>query len=381
MKNTCLLIITLLGYFTVNSQITITNATFPKVGDKLKYATLSGQDVSLDMLTNAGPRAWDFSALNRGIKFEESYLEAKSGSDASTFLDADMYILNGLEETYIKSNDTKLVALGLGGINPIFNVPLAIRYTNLPTLRQAPLSFVNTTKSESSWNIALPGNVFPDTLLASFPAGFRPDSVKVQFTSESNGLMDAYGTLTMQNQTFEVLREKANVLTSTDVFIKVGFLGWININIASQFGITLPPFIEQFLGSRETSEYRYYSNDKKEILVRAIYDNNEQLREVTFADLGQVSATENAIAKLNIDIYPNPASDQLTIYTGDMEDGIYLITLGDINGKVVYAEPAKLGSNNNKSLDISKFNTGVYFLSIRDQFNQKAITTKVIISR
>lgn len=381
MKNVGLLIILLLGFLTVNSQITITNATFPKEGDKLKYATLSGQGVTIDMLSNAGPRAWDFSVLNRGVKFEESYRIAKDGKDAAVFPDADMYYLNGREERYIKSSTTKLEELGIGGVNPLFNVPLAIRYTSKPVIRQAPLSFVGATKSVSSWNIALSGSVFPDSLLASFPAGFKPDSVKIQFSSETNGLMDAYGTLKMQGHTFEVLREKARVETSTDVFIKVGFLGWINISAAAQFGISLPEFIQRFLGKRVSTEYRYYANDKKEILVNAIYDDKDAFQSVTFADLGQVSATENIINRTFVDIYPNPASDVLTIQTGEWEDGMYLITLSDINGKAVYAEPTILRSGENKRVDISKFTLGTYFLTIRDQFNQKAVTSKVIISR
>ncbi len=381
MKNVGLLIILLFGFFTVNSQITITNATFPKVGDKLKYATLSGQGVTIDMLSNAGPRAWDFSVLNRGIKFEESYHLAKDGKDAAVFPDADMYYINGREERYIKSSNTKLEELGIGGVNPLFNVPLAIRYTSRPAIRQAPLSFVSSTKSVSSWNIALSGSVFPDSLLASFPAGFKPDSVKIQFSSETNGLMDAYGTLKMQGHTFEVLREKARVESSTDVFIKVGFLGWINISAAAQFGISLPEFIQRFLGKRVSTEYRYYSNDKKEILVNAVYDDKDAFQSVTFADLGQVSATENIINKTFVDIYPNPASDFLTIQTGEWEDGMYLFTLTDINGKPVYAEPAMLRAGENKKVDISKLSMGTYFLTIRDQFNQKAATSKVIISR
>lgn len=379
MKNTGLLIAFLLGCFSLNSQVTITSATFPKAGDNLKYATLTSPGFDLDLKTTAGPHEWDFSVLNRGIKYEEVYLNPALGNDAATFPEANLLMKRDGEETYISANDTKLQALGLGGVNPLFGAPIAIRYTDRPSLRQAPLSFVNSIKSQSKFRIALPASIFPDSLLAIIPANFKPDSIRIDFNAASSGLLDAYGTLKMQGQTFNVLREKSEVESSTDIFIKVPILGWVNLQSLGGL-IDLPEFISRLIGKRETIVYRFHSNDKKEILVTATYNLDNVLTQVEFADLGQVSGTDNTLVK-SINFYPNPANDILHIQTGALPEGSYLITLSDINGKAVYAEPCFIHKGLVKTIDVSSFTSGTYFLTFQSPEIQKAITSKIMIAR
>ena len=379
MKNTGLLIAFLLGCFIANSQPVITNSTFPKAGDKLKYATIVSPDFELDLKSPAGPRAWDFSMLNRGVKYEESYVVLNAGSNPDVFPDADLVLVSGREETYIKSSGTKLEALGLGGINPIFNAPLAIRYTTNPYLRQAPLEFVGSTRSESKFRIALNANVFPDSLLASIPANFKPDSIRVEFSSQDKSIMDAYGTLSMQDETFDVLREKVEVETTTSVFMKVPVLGWLNLETVSGL-ISLPPFITQFLGKRESIVYRFHSNDKKEILVSATYSTDNELRQVDFADLGKVTATENVQIQ-SMNCYPNPVNHILNIPVDAIPAGMYLVTLTDYSGKVVYAAFDMIQNGETKRMDVSRYATGAYFLTLRSQDNQVVATSKVLIAK
>lgn len=382
MKNIGFIIVFLMGCFTANSQITVTNSTFPKVGDNLKYATLVTPGITLDLKSTAGPHEWDFEVLNRGVKFEESYVDPSTGNDAAAFTDADILYLNGQEERYVKSSTNNMEELGFGGINPIFNAPLVIRYTTRPVIRQAPLTFIGSTQSNSTFRIALPASVFPDSLLAIFPDGFKPDSVRVEFSSTSKGLIDAYGTLKMQGQSYSVLREKAETTSTTSILIKIGFLGWVNLqDLAKNFGFPLPPFIGQFLGNKENIVYNFHTNDKKEVLVSATYDLDNELQEVVFADLGSVSATKNSTVAQVMDVYPNPASDILNIKIGDRADGMYLITIADINGNVLYAEPCLLTGSDSKKIDVSRYATGIYFLTVRDQFNQQAVTSKVLIGR
>ncbi len=379
MKNTGLLIVFLLGCFIANGQAVINSSTFPKAGDKLKYAVITNPDFELDLKSPAGPRTWDFSVLNRGVKYEESYVALNEGSNPDVFPDADLVLINDRQETYIKSNDTKLEALGLGGINPIFNAPLAIRYTTNPYLRQAPLEFVGSTRSESKFRISLDASVFPDSLLAGIPANFKPDSIRVEFSSSEKGIMDAYGTLNMQDETFDVLREKVEVESTTSVFMKVSILGWVNLETISGL-ITLPPFITQFLGKRESIVYRFHSNDKKEILVSASYSLDNELLQVDFADLGKVTATENVQIQ-SINCYPNPANHILNIPTDVIPGGMYLVTLTDYSGKVVHAAFDMIQNGETESMDVSKYVTGTYFLTLRSQDNHFVATSKVLIAK
>jgi choice-of-anchor B domain-containing protein len=75
-------------------------------------------------------------------------------------------------------------------------------------------------------------------------------------------------------------------------------------------------------------------------------------------------STTNAFA-----VYPNPASDELTIKSnGDL---ISSVSIADVVGKVLFAE-ANLNSEIN-NIDISSFSAGIYFVNINNILTKKVI--------
>ena len=64
MKNIIFHVLISLYIFNINAQITITNATFPKVGDTLKTAVVFDFAGNLTMGSTGGPKTWDFSILS-----------------------------------------------------------------------------------------------------------------------------------------------------------------------------------------------------------------------------------------------------------------------------------------------------------------------------
>lgn len=364
----------------ISAQITVTNATFPSAGDKLKLAENVNISTTLNLGNVAGPQVWDFSVLNSGRTYQEVYQDAKSGKDAASFTDASIVLVQDGQEEYFRNTGTKLEGLGFGGENPIFGAPVVVRYIKRPILRHAPLTFISTTSSEGEFRISIPASVFPDSLLSIFPAGFKPDSIRIEFVSAASSLMDAFGMLKMQGQNFDVLREKASETSQTKISIRIGFLGWVNLeSIASSFNIPLPPFIKQFLGVNKTTTYNFYSNTKKEVLVSASYDSLNVLEGVIFADLGGVtSSTKNEYAA-EFKIFPNPASNMVNIHSPNLKAGSYLLTLTDIYGKVVHAQLSELNAESTKQIDLSAYNKGLYLLTIRDQFNTFTATSKILV--
>lgn len=78
--------------------------------------------------------------------------------------------------------------------------------------------------------------------------------------------------------------------------------------------------------------------------------------------------------EINIDfsIYPNPTSEILSIESRG-SNGTYRMV--DVYGKIVFQGVLKVGRN---QINVSEFNTGVYFLLLND-LNNKIVTKKVII--
>ena len=80
------------------------------------------------------------------------------------------------------------------------------------------------------------------------------------------------------------------------------------------------------------------------------------------------------ISEHDIDIYPNPASDFITI---NVEDEIQQIRILNINGQEVYRDD--FNGLEEASLDVSKIVKGTYIISV--QTTEEVMTRRLIIQR
>ena len=82
----------------------------------------------------------------------------------------------------------------------------------------------------------------------------------------------------------------------------------------------------------------------------------------------------------NFSIYPNPATDMLSININNASDESSVIRLTDVTGKVIYLQQLQLKTGENYlSIPVRTMNveSGIYFLTINQ--NQSVTTRKVVI--
>jgi murein DD-endopeptidase MepM/ murein hydrolase activator NlpD len=72
----------------------------------------------------------------------------------------------------------------------------------------------------------------------------------------------------------------------------------------------------------------------------------------------------------NIDLYPNPTNDYLTISNSD-NVAIYSIVISDISGKILFSE-----KNNFDKIDLSSYSNGIYFVNFTTESGE--FTKKII---
>jgi len=360
-----------------NSQITVTNTTFPAIGDTLKTRTTSNPSSTINVGTNNGPQTWNFNFLNSGgFVSEEIYVSPSLGTQSAAFPTSNLMILTeDGQEQYLRSTATKLEALGFAGENGFLPTNIAVKYTDRPVLRIAPLNFISTNNSTGKFNIDIGTDILPDSLLAGLP--FTIDSIRIQFSGNTSGLVDGYGSLLIQNKTFDVLREKSTSTTKTTLFIK--FLGnWIDPT--PFLGGEIPGGFGDFLGSDTTIVYNFYTNTRKEVLVSAEYNTANEFQSVTFADVGGIISSSKDISIIHtLNLYPNPASEFIIIQTKDWKDDMYFLTISDMSGRVVFFENAKLDANNTKQISTIGLSSGQYVFTARDKFNQAVRSIKFIV--
>jgi hypothetical protein len=75
-------------------------------------------------------------------------------------------------------------------------------------------------------------------------------------------------------------------------------------------------------------------------------------------------------------VYPNPATTQLNIISKDEKASLLIIT--DVNGKLL--DEISITSEKT-SVDLEKYNNGIYFYSIRNPENAVLFTSKFVVTR
>lgn len=93
--------------------------------------------------------------------------------------------------------------------------------------------------------------------------------------------------------------------------------------------------------------------------------------------LQPVFRVETIKATINATIYPNPASNQITIETTEVLEDV-IIRVIDITGKLLLNE--KLSELKSYTIDCSNWSNGVYVLSLYDA-KSNLFSAKLIISR
>ena len=128
--------------------------------------------------------------------------------------------------------------------------------------------------------------------------------------------------------------------------------------------------------------YEWYRDD---VLIEG---ETGQTLDVTLGDGGEFSVlvtiggcsvlTEevlvNSVLDESISVYPNPASESITITTQLQYTGDYMIY--NLNGEIV---DQKAISPNSNSVDVSALAEGVYFLRLN--LNEEAILRKIVIRK
>lgn len=263
-----------------NYQPTITNATFPVLGDKLRTAV----DLNPSGIVGTAPgggQNWDYSNLITNLSRVDVYQAAASGAAFARFPTADLLTVeNSGTENYWDVTANAFSLLGRSGYSLEGNLPINMKLTYNPPFveRRAPLSFLDLTVSSSGVLEAWIASSFPTSFLSALP--FVADSIRLRISINRFNSTDAYGFLSIPGGTYEVLRQKSTRYKETRLDAKIAPLGWLDVtDLAIQY--------VGFAGGVDTLvSYSFYNNMSKEPVALCRTDNSQLLvTQVEFKDL------------------------------------------------------------------------------------------------
>ncbi len=361
-----IVLITVLSVFTnlLVAQITITSSDMPSVNDTVRLSETNNIQ-GLDPVLTGTSFSWDFSTLISTTQRIDTFFSVSSTPFVyqlffnNLFLYPDhkaSFALAGQDVgipqvsisevfNYIKNSSSVYDNVGFG--SNINGIPSSTQ--NIPVDREYnfPINYGANSSSSSEFAISVPTfGHYGQTL-------------------ERNDTIDGWGSLTLPNGTYDVLRVKS-ILNKVDTTY-LDLLG---------FGTTIP--------RPEEIEYKWLANGKVVPLLKVI-TNGGVVTQIEYQDDPLIVTSVIESNKIdNVTIFPNPTQNHLVIDLKSNFSGNLKVNVKDILGKnmaVVYTN--RISSGNKKILiDLTNhtINKGIYFIEFlvdeKQYYTQKIVVVE-----
>ena len=318
------------------AQITINANDIIGFGE---FVELTTDTIPTIIHTANGPdQTWNYTSLN-------SHVVSEFGFGAPSWYDGDLEFPNATLAWFdIETNTTaffnkSIDALDVLGIYGDFletGTPQALKFDQFDRQVSFPSTYQTEFFNTYTFGFTLDG------------AAFSLDSVVIDGTSDKTSLVDAWGTLTTPFGTFDVIRQAVYEATTTVVD---GYLFGASVFNDTQV--------------EETYTYTFWTNDagSRYAVLEYTYDPAiSAITEVTWQSGAPTLSIQEAGEIANIvNVFPNPANDQLTI---EVAEGNYEVAIIDAIGREV--STLHIDSSNNR-IATTNLSNGVYSLRISSE--------------
>ena len=368
------------------AQIVLTAADyFPVAGDTLRTNQADSASIaSIDLLTPGADRAWDFGELTAEFEFSEPVVDV---SGDTLFPNAELAVQTDVfNREYYAVIDGQLEIVGLQArFEALPEVQFEAPVDPFRTSRHAPLTFGDRFESNSTNVIRVIPDDLPSAVLSQFPDLISEvDTLRLTVDSERTDAVDAYGTLTLDGTTYEVLRERRAETLTTTAEAYNSFLGYLDVtNVLVDFDSTLA----SFLGESELMvTYFYWAADSKEPIAVVQVDPNDEseVRSIRYKRAAPISNTRDMpFAQGRITVYPNPAGDRFTFEAEGLGDGgPYTFSLFNVLGREVKSAQFRApGGRIRQPIEAGDLPRGMYLYSLRNSVGRIVGTRRVLVGR
>ncbi len=364
MKKTLLSVIALCAVSSLSAQIVLNSTDFPPIGfsqNMTTDTTIVTQPISK---TDAGAFVsyWDFSAsLSTGKNYTSFYMAPIDAPYGSMFTSVSNIALSPADSSgqsyFFNLSPSSLI--GVGGVFYVDTVAVPVIFQDPVKVLDFPASMASPTLMDTS------------IVDMTFPAYNAPgviDSMRVKQYSTTISLFNGEGSLTIPSGTYNALRylKMSNNVDSI----------WIHA-ITS-----IGPFIAGWnfhSGDTSTSSsYEWWTKQTGHAMsiFKLEYDGNDALiSKVWFRD-NFVGISEN-INNVNVSVYPNPATDNITIENQNITTQNFIVSIKNIQGQVVISE--KINFTGKHLINVSDLCNGVYILTLQN--DKENYMSKIVIQK
>ena len=321
----------------------------------------------LDLGSTGADQVWNFQ-LSGMIPLNTLVTEVMQDS---SFPSANRIFNSGFFDVYYDVNAQAWSQVGLTGDDPLgfgFTV-LSIYSTPLADMR-APLNFPDNDLQSSRLVTNIPLELIPDSILNLLP--LVPDSLRVAVATLRNDVVDASGSLTLNGETYDVLRQMRTDITQVIFEAKISILPWSDVTSL------ILPFLPDGIELLDTAmSYRFLADEMGTPVAEVLLDTDTTVQSVNYVGDGVVASIREIVERsAEIKAYPNPSRGVVQLFAPEGMADVHIVQAFDLSGRQVPVSWSH--SNHNILAEINSPVSGQVAVVLRDR-KGKVLAQKSII--
>lgn len=352
------------------AQIIVTNETFPNPGDTL-FTKIDNLPEGLYIGTTGPAQDWNFINLEPSFTQVNVIKEAIEGEYYAAFPNTNALIDIEIGQGYFEINRNQVALLGYAGLDPLgLNIKVNGKFSTPYIERRSKMIFEDKNILNTNILLPLPTKDIPQDILNNLP--LTPDSLRINFAIERTDEVDAWGTMTIPEGIYEVLREKRIEKQQIKLEAKIGLLNWQNVtNFVNN----------KFLGEQNRVSYHFFSNKTLEpIAIVKMQENGDKIANVVYKSERSNRYSEDINTSIpGIYVSPNPAIVSARFEFKNLASGTYQLKIFNILGLEVWKKEYQINGNRIEKIPLGSFQKGTYLYSLIDERGKTLATKRLMV--
>jgi hypothetical protein len=373
MRYNCIYYILLLfGNYGAFSQNQIGQDLLPSPQDTLYFMTDKlPENIRIG---NPGANKWNQIFLNAPFAKSTIFHPASQGNYSKDFEGADMVIIKGEEETYLKRNGDELMILGYSGIDFLgYGIKSVCKFEKPYIWLETPIEYDSYHQYSGKLIVPLPISHLPSQYTKYLP--YSPNEIRVVFDLVRDDYNDAHGELNLPQYSFDVLKQTRVLTTTKRLEIRRKDIPWQNVS-------SLIPGNAFGSGTKKT-EHWFFNEFEKMFVSRILVSEDERsIQEVEYRVDRYRQLLENDLeGKPNIFAFPNPTFGKLKFDLNNLTPGYYTIKVFNVLGIELWKDKIYINQSKTISEDFSHLKKGTYFYGLENEKGRTIVTKRLVILR
>lgn len=338
MKKFFFLFFALTLFASSNAQIVINYGDMPVTGTYVTQTTDTTPSAGLPVFSAGSNVNWDFSALNNHWPNAFGFLDPSTTPYQSFFPSANLcYMSADSMFGYIYANPSYVVLQGMRA--KMDTIEIIMQYDPDDTLFVFPYTMGTTFESHPCGAVKL---FYGDSINLGM-GNVYIDSIRMTLCYDKSTVVDGWGNVTTPLGTYPALRSTRTEIEEQEIAVHYMSM-WIPVSTSSDTSLVIEWSMK---------------NAGVPLITITVDPADSSYQTVDWLTVSPGFGFEEASSSNGLSIYPDPATDQITI--GFENETPESIIVSDMYGR----EVKKLIANDDSSMSIhvSDLSAGVYFIS------------------